>query len=332
MLAACDSQSNPVDSSAWIDSLNTKVNAWRDTHSLEGHVLFYADTAQLKNHVGLLSSHDCLLPTNTDNDFAKLIQYLQAPPPPPPCVPIVTAINASWVPVKFIGVPTDVTETVSVTHSQSTSNTSSESWGHSVEKSASAGFSFWGASASVHVTGTTSHNVSTSYSQTFEQSSSESHSVTLHFQPGEVWQFQFNMYDKCHGYSTVTTQDLVQTPNLDTPPCCLAGYFLDPKNPSGQCVPGLDGQLFNLCQQAPPSPPWPPGPPPPSPPSPSPPAPPGSQYRCSQGMCVTSPSGVTKAECDAGCTAQFYSCINSTCAPASSGVSKQVCTAMCSHK
>lgn len=181
-----------------------------------------------------------------------------------------------------------------------------------------------GFSASAHVTGTTSDNVSTSYAQTFEQSTTVTRSVTSHFQPGEVWQFHFQIYDNCHNDSTVTTQDLVQTLNLATPPCCLPGYFADPKNAGGACVAGDDGKTFSVCPQSPA-----PSPSPPSPPSPS---PPGAQYSCKQGVCVQTPTGVTKAECAAGCTAQFYACTNSTCVPASSGISKLVCTSMCSHK
>lgn len=170
-----------------------------------------------------------------------------------PCTINVMSVNASWVPVQSIGVPTDVSTTVSVTHSQSSTSGTSKTWGSAVTKSVSAGFKFCGVSASAEISGTVSHSTSTSNSQTFEQSTTNSTTVTQHYQPGEVWQFQFNIYDNCNKYSTVTTQNTVETPNRALPPCCLPGYFADPLKTSGACAPGEDGQTFSACPPPPPT-------------------------------------------------------------------------------
>ena len=181
------------------------------------------------------------------------LNYPDAPLP-------IISVTASWAVVDVIGVPTDVAYSYGV--SSSYTKTRNESWGTSTTTSASAGFSFedgFGAKASV--TGTTSYTIAESTSSTF--ASTNTTTVTYHYQPGVVWQLQFQVVDQC-GNSTVYTKLIAQTPNEDAPPCCLPGYFKDPTQAHGACVPGQDGQVFDICGSSPP----PPGPPPPSPPSP----------------------------------------------------------------
>jgi hypothetical protein len=163
------------------------------------------------------------------------------PPPPPVCTPVMN-VSAQWVALESIGVPTLVSVTKGTHHSYSYSH--SEKWGNSASRSVGGGFSFGGVGAKVQVSGTTSHQVATTYNETFQ--TDKTTTVKQQFQPGEVWQFQFTTVDKC-GNSTVYIGEVTETPNIPEPPCCLPGYFQDPSKPHGACVAGTDGHLFNLC-------------------------------------------------------------------------------------
>merc|ERR1712038_279033 len=53
--------------------------------------------------------------------------------------------------------------------------------------------------------------------------------------PGVVWQWEFDVDDKC-GKATVTTPDVVVTPAVTSPPCCLPGFFAEASNALGECT------------------------------------------------------------------------------------------------
>lgn len=68
------------------------------------------------------------------------------------------------------------------------------------------------------------------------------------FPAGTIWQWQFTITDDCGGRSTVTKNDVVQTPNDPSMPCCLPGYFADQTKAHGDCVAGNDGIVHNVCK------------------------------------------------------------------------------------
>ena len=138
----------------------------------------------------------------------------------PKCNATIKSVTASWVVVQIIDVPTNVTyEWRGVSHSGPVvrSTSSIQTWGQSTTNSVSAGFSFGvrvsGSSSvehSISVSGSTSKSISQSTASTFAMTNRTT--VTHHFQPGVVWQLQFQVIDSC-GNSTVFTQQLTQTPN-----------------------------------------------------------------------------------------------------------------------
>lgn len=152
-------------------------------------------------------------------------------------------VRATWVDKGFIGIAKDVSFSYGVSHSYTHGN--AESWGHSTTISARAGFSFFGFHASTSVSGTTSHQVAQTFASTFETSNVTT--ITYHYQIGELWQLQFDVTDSC-GNSTVFTDQLIQTPNHVSPPCCLPGYFQDPLHVHGPCATSADNKTFDLCE------------------------------------------------------------------------------------
>jgi hypothetical protein len=155
----------------------------------------------------------------------------------------ISHVSAQWVYKQTVGIPTDVSFQVGVQHTSGVSN--SLQWGASVTKSVQAGFSFLGLGASTTVTGTTALSIGAQFSQVFGESATVTE--TMHFSPGVVWQFRFNVTNECGSSSLVFTPQLEQTLNRPSVPCCLPGYFADPKNASGACA-GIAGKLFNLCR------------------------------------------------------------------------------------
>ena len=136
----------------------------------------------------------------------------------PKCNATIKSATASWVVVQIIDVPTNVTyEWRGVSHSGPfvRSTSSIQTWGQSTTNSVSAGFSFGvrvsGSSSVAHsqfVSGSTSKSISQSTASTFALTNRTT--VAHHFQPGVVWQLQFQVVDSC-GDSTVFTQQLTQT-------------------------------------------------------------------------------------------------------------------------
>ena len=123
-----------------------------------------------------------------------------------------------------------------------------------------------------------------------------------------LWQLVFNTTDQC-GTTDVFTGELIQTPNAAAPPCCLPGFFADPGRPHADCVPGVDGDIFNLCR-----------------------APPPLLYACVAGRCVEASDGIPKDECDSLCRAPsplLYACEAGQCVEASGGVPKDDCERVC---
>jgi hypothetical protein len=175
--------------------------------------------------------------TNCSHDVPALVAFLG-------CTPV-SSVNATWVMKEVVGIAKDVSYTYGVSHAYAKENTAV--WARSATTQVSSGFSFYGFGIKFEVTGTTSSGIAQSTSQTFEEYSATT--VTTHYQPGVVWQFQFNSTDHC-GLTSIFTDQLTQTNNLASPPCCLPGYFQDPRNATGPCVASSDGKVFDLCKRA----------------------------------------------------------------------------------
>ena len=147
-------------------------------------------------------------------------------------------VRGSWVSVGSSSGKQSVSVQEGVTRSHEVSDSSA--WGGSVTTSVSAGFKFFGADSSVSVSGTASHDISHSYSSTFSKTTTTTY--TYDFDAGVVWQWQFNVADGC-GPTLASGHDYALTLNKANPPCCLPGFFMDPKTPHGDCVEGT----ANIC-------------------------------------------------------------------------------------
>jgi hypothetical protein len=155
------------------------------------------------------------------------------------CQAIPSATQGSWVAINGIynGNLQKVTYTVGTTTTDSKSVTNTDAWKNSITGTASAGFSFMGASASISVsaTGEFSGSQASSVGQAVAQS--ESQTFEADFNQGQVWQFVFDAADVCDvtGFS-INIEELVLTKGKYDYPCCLPGYFVDDNNPHGPCV------------------------------------------------------------------------------------------------
>lgn len=158
------------------------------------------------------------------------------------CSTSLTRASASWVIKEIIGIAKDVSYSYGVAHSYTKNNT--ETWGTSASGYISAGFNFLGFGVSTKVTGTTSHSISVTTSESF--STTNTTTITYHFQPGVLWQLVFEVEDDC-GNSTVYTKQLTQTPNIASPPCCLPGLFSDPTKPHGPCIAAPGDKVYSFC-------------------------------------------------------------------------------------
>jgi len=119
------------------------------------------------------------------------------------------------------------------THSES----ETETWSQSVTLSVSGGFTYssqGGAGGDVHVTvsGTLSHSIAETYSDTWSTSTEETFEVDFpdHDTGMSVWQFHFNITDSCKHVETTHTAEYAVTPNRLHVPCCLPGYGVDMPN------------------------------------------------------------------------------------------------------
>jgi hypothetical protein len=155
------------------------------------------------------------------------------------CQAIPSATQGSWVAINGIynGNKQTVSYTVGTTTTDSKTVTSTDAWKKSITGTASAGFSFMGASASVKVsaTGEFSGSQASSVGQAVTQS--ESQTFEADFNQGQVWQFVFDAADVCDvtGFS-INVKELALTKGKYDYPCCLPGYFVDDNNPHGPCV------------------------------------------------------------------------------------------------
>jgi hypothetical protein len=153
-------------------------------------------------------------------------------------------VTAKWVVLASSPGPQTYSTTTGMSRTYSVTN--AHTWGQSTTRTASAGFSAFGLSASVSVSGTASISIANTYSTNFELTKTATYSTVL--PKGQVWQWQMTVEDSC-GTSILMTKDLRVTVNVASPPCCLVGFENNITNPhSGGCVaaPG-DTTVYNLC-------------------------------------------------------------------------------------
>lgn len=151
------------------------------------------------------------------------------------------SISGQWVELQSNPGPSSLSVTLGVQHGYAAGNTTT--WGSDVTTQVKTGFSAFGASASVSVSGEMSDKMSSSYSQTFQMSSATMR--TFDFDAGFVWQWQFKVTDRC-GSSIVSGTDFAITAGEYAPPCCLPGWA---KNISEykDCVAPTNGTAVDLC-------------------------------------------------------------------------------------
>jgi hypothetical protein len=170
-------------------------------------------------------------------------------------------VPQSWVAINGVynGIQQKVSYTIGTTTTDSQSVTKTDAWKNSITATASAGFSFMGASASIKVSasGEFSGSQASSVGQAVMQSQSQTFEVD--FNQGQVWQFVFDAADVCDvtGFA-INIQELVLTKGKYDYPCCLPGYFVDDSNPHGPCV-AINGTASpctcsdDICNGTPPS-------------------------------------------------------------------------------
>merc|ERR1719230_602032 len=146
--------------------------------------------------------------------------------------PDITNVTGYWIGIGSASTPQEIEYQVQVKHSEEVSNT--ESWGVSVTKSASKGFSFAGFGATESVSGTTSQTLSKTHASLFSLEESLTYSYHLH--SGQVWQWWWEIEDSNGGISWVKTSDVTETAGLYEQPCCLPGYYASIKEPMGSCI------------------------------------------------------------------------------------------------
>jgi hypothetical protein len=177
------------------------------------------------------------------------------------CQAIPSATQGSWVAINGVynGNLQKVTYSVGTTTTDSQSVTKTDAWKNSITATASAGFSFMGASASVKVSATGEFSGSQASSVGEAVMQSESQTFEADFNQGQVWQFVFDAADVCDvtGFS-INVEELVLTKGKYDYPCCLPGYFVDDSNPHGPCV-AINGAASpctcsdDICNGTPPS-------------------------------------------------------------------------------
>jgi len=118
-------------------------------------------------------------------------------------------------------------------------------WGHTTTIQTHAGFSFSAFSFSIDVTHETSYQFAEEHSETFSMSSTEHYSTTVG--AGMIWQFKMDITDNC-GTSGVHMKDIQVTPNGQSPPCCLPGFFKNISDPWGDCL-EVGGKVYNVCKK-----------------------------------------------------------------------------------
>jgi hypothetical protein len=177
------------------------------------------------------------------------------------CQAIPSATQGNWVAINGVynGIKQTVTYTYGTTTTDTQSVTNTTAWKNSITGTATAGFQFMGASASVKVsaTGEFSGSQETSVNTAVMQSTSKS--VQVEFDQGQVWQFVYDTADVCdvNGFS-ILVEELVLTNGQYDYPCCLPGYFVDNNNPHGPCV-AINGTASpcvcgdEICNGTPPS-------------------------------------------------------------------------------
>jgi len=104
-----------------------------------------------------------------------------------------------------------------------------ETWSESVTLTVSGGFNYDGGDLHASVSGTISHSIAQTYSDTWSTSKEESFSVVFPEKDTgmSVWQFQFNITDTCKHVEQTKTAEYALTPNWQHVPCCLPGYGAD---------------------------------------------------------------------------------------------------------
>jgi len=136
--------------------------------------------------------------------------------------------------------------TYGTTIQHSVANT--QTYTESVTKSMSKGFS-------VEIEGegeTSSKSLSTTQSQEFAStdesifSASSTLEQSWEFHAGIVWQWRYEIQWGTCGTDYAHPLKFQQSLNVDHPPCCLPGHFLDPKDPQSACSSGP-----RLCHDAP---------------------------------------------------------------------------------
>jgi hypothetical protein len=155
------------------------------------------------------------------------------------CQAIPSATQGSWVAINGVynGIQQTVSYTVGTTTTDSKSVTNTDAWKKSITLTASAGFEFMGASASIKASATGEFSGSQASSVSEAVTQSESQTFEADFNQGQVWQFVFDAADVCDvtGFS-INVEELVLTKGKYDYPCCLPGYFADDSNPYGPCV------------------------------------------------------------------------------------------------
>jgi hypothetical protein len=155
------------------------------------------------------------------------------------CQAIPSATQGSWVSINGVynGLQQKVSYTVGTTTTDSKSVTNTDAWKKSITGTASAGFVFMGASASIKVSATGEFSGSQQSSVSEAVTQTESQTFEADFNQGQVWQFVFNAADVCDvkGFS-INVEELVLTNGKYDYPCCLPGYFAKDSDPHGPCV------------------------------------------------------------------------------------------------
>jgi hypothetical protein len=139
-----------------------------------------------------------------------------------------TSVEGKWV-IHGGQIAGETSEDWTIGTHQSTSETKTEDWQHSVSVKVSQGWKFEGAQGGVEITGTISHETSTSYTSAWSEDDSHTYKVTYSAKDRgkQPWQFQFSPSDTCGNKVQSNAQTLAITEGAFRPPCCVPGFATD---------------------------------------------------------------------------------------------------------
>lgn len=153
------------------------------------------------------------------------------------CVPL--AAEGSWRQVTYSNAASKSIKysvTVSESSQMSRESTLSKTYENTVSQEISAGFEFKGIGigSTTSVSSTYSSTASHTIGESFSRSRTEQTDITTTFnQPGQIWQFVYDVETTCGGDIGIKVNDLVITEGQ--PPCCLPGYAKDIHKQHGPC-------------------------------------------------------------------------------------------------